>query len=101
MHVNDNEHDNCNLSNQNFPVPITMNNLIIASSLINIVVTLSNRYNMSGRSVICMGFTRRAVVNLIQIGREYCILVKIRMHLNNYVNELFCDTGYFSRVNQS
>ena len=27
-----------------------------------------------------MGFTRRAVVNLIQIGREYCILPKIRIH---------------------
>ena len=27
-----------------------------------------------------MGFTKRAVVNPIQIGREYCILPKIRMH---------------------
>ena len=35
-----------------------------------------------------MGFTRRAVVNPIQIEREYCILLKIRMHLNNYVNQL-------------
>ena len=26
---------------------------------------------------------RRAVVNPIQIGREYCIVLKVRMHLNN------------------
>ena len=38
---------------------------------------------------ICMGFTRRAVLNPIQIGREYCTLLKVRMHLNNYVNQLF------------
>ena len=44
-----------------------------------------------------MGFTRRAVVNPIQIGREYCILLKMRMHPilaeknedNVYVNQDF------------
>ena len=35
-----------------------------------------------------MGFTRRAVVNPIQVGREYCIVLKIRVHLYNYVNQL-------------
>ena len=35
-----------------------------------------------------MGFTGRAVVNPIQIGREYCIVLKVRMHLNNHVNQL-------------
>ena len=34
-----------------------------------------------------MGLTRRAVVIPIQIGREYRILLKVRMHLNNYVNQ--------------
>ena len=30
-----------------------------------------------------------AVVNPIQIGREYCIVLKVQMHLNNHVNQLF------------
>ena len=35
---------------------------------------------------------RRAVVNPIQIGREYCIVLKERMYLNNH----FGDMSYFS-----
>ena len=47
-------------------------------------LSVCNRYNMHERP-ICMGFTGRAVINHIQIGREHCILLKIRIHLNNYV----------------
>ena len=57
-------------------------------------LSVCNRYNMHGRP-ICMGFTRRAVVNPIQIGREHCILLKIRLHLYNYVNQLFWWYGIF------
>ena len=36
---------------------------------------------------ICVGITRRAVVNPIQIGREYCIVLKVRM-LTNYLGDM-------------
>ena len=36
-----------------------------------------------------MGFTRRAVVNPIQIGREYCLFLEIQMHLDGRGYRLF------------
>ena len=59
------------------------------------VISSSGKYEIQYERSICMGFTRRAVVNHIQIGREYCILLKIRMHVNNYVNQLFWWNGLF------
>ena len=47
---------------------------------------INDRYNMSGRSV--WAFVRRAIVNPIQIWREYCVELTIRMHLNVHVYRL-------------
>ena len=49
------------------------------------MIILCNRYNMP----ISMRFTKKAVVNRIQIGRESCIFLKIGIHLNDHVYRLF------------
>ena len=60
-------------------------NLIHLSDKLQVIDTIwaANLYGIYKAS------RRRAVVNPIQIGREYCIVLKVRMHLNNHVNQLF------------
>ena len=50
--------------------------------------SVCNRY-IQYEQPMCMGFTRRAVVNHVQIGCKYCIVLKVQMYLNNHVNQLF------------
>ena len=64
---------------------VSLGKIATFSSLVNLLISTSSLY----QSLCYMGFTRRAVVNPIQIRREYCIVLKVRMHLKNHVNQLF------------